>query len=474
MNRMATKNTYCGEWDIKLSRGAGSPLYMQLADAVEKAIETGALVSGDRLPPHHNLARDLDVNITTITKAFSVLKEKGLVDSRPGRGTIVRPLQSDSEIQFQTAPTESGSVIDLSVNRPASSAYTTNLSKLLGVLSQDERFPSLKDYQSSEGPEWAREAGVQWISEFGPPVERERVLVTDGAQHALACALAAVTTVGDQVLADNVTYQGINALCRALHLELRGVASDENGMSPEALEAACRENTPKVLFLVPNLHNPTTITLSEERRRQLLSVAQRYDVLIMEDDVYAPLLEKRPPPFAALDPERTIYITGLSKCVAPGLRAAFVVPPTRLVPDIAAAIRIDCWSIAPLTCLVATRMIEDGIARNIVETHRTELKQRNGIARRILPGEELRTQPISTHAWLQLPEPWRGASFANVCQYHGVRVLASEAFTLGQAAAPHAVRINVAAARSQQDLEKALVIVQNLLLRGHLHLNDAI
>jgi DNA-binding transcriptional MocR family regulator len=471
---MTTKNGHCPQWDVKLSRGAGSPLYVQLADAVERAIETGALVSGDRLPPHHNLARDLDVNITTITKAFSVLKEKGLVDSRPGRGTIVRPQQNDAEVQFQTAASESGSVIDLSVNRPASSAYTTHLSKLLPALPQDERFPSLKDYQNPEGPVWARDAGVQWISEFGPPVERERVLVTDGAQHALACTLSAVTSVGDCVLADNVTYQGINALCRAQHLELRGVAGDAQGMSPEALEAACREHSPKVLFLVPNLHNPTTITLSEERRRQLLEVVQRHDLLIVEDDVYAPLLDSPPPAFAAMDPERTVYFTGLSKCVAPGLRAAFVVPPARLVPDVAAAIRIDCWSVAPLTCLVATRMIEDGTAREIVETHRSELKQRNEIARQILPGDELRTQPTSTHAWLELPESWRGVSFADVCQYHGVRVLASEAFTLGQAAAPHAVRINVAAARSQEDLGKALIIVQNLLLRGHLHLNNAI
>jgi DNA-binding transcriptional MocR family regulator len=206
----------------------------------------------------------------------------------------------------------------------------------------------------------------------------------------------------------------------------------------------------------------------------LIEVAQRYDVLILEDDVYAPLLESRPPAFAELDPERTIYVAGMSKCVAPGLRVAFVVPPARLVPDIATAIRIDCWSISPLTCLVATRMIEDGIGHAIVETHRVELRQRNQIARTIIPGDELRTEPTSSHAWLRLPSPWRGVSFTNASLRHGVKVLAAEAFTVGRTPAPHAVRVNLAAARSRAELKKGLCSLRDLLYRGHLHVNSTI
>ncbi|MGA8262489.1 MAG: PLP-dependent aminotransferase family protein [Arenicellales bacterium] len=474
MNKGNTKKIHDERWGIKLSRGAGSPLYAQLADAVERAINTGYLSAGDRLPPHHDLARDFDVNITTITKAFSVLKRKGLVDSRPGRGTIVSPPVVEANVEFQTDRSESGGMIDLSVNSPATSSYTSTLARLLPELPGDKRFADLQDYQNSEGPEWAREAGVSWIGAYGPQVDKSRVLITDGAQHALACALAAVTRPGDRVLADSVTYQGVNALCRKLSLGLKDVPGDEGGMVPEALDRACREGSPKVLFLVPSLHNPTTVTLSEERRRGLLEVAQRHNMLVLEDDVYAPLLESRPPALAELDPERTIYVTGLSKCVAPGLRAAFVVPPARLAPDIAAAIRIDCWGVSPLTCLVVTRMIENGTGRAIVEGHRAELRQRNRIARKIIPGDELRTEPTSTHAWLRLPEPWRGISFTNACQRHGVRVLAAEAFTLGRKPAPHAVRVNVSAARSQADLKKALCSLRDLLYRGHLHVNSTI
>lgn len=474
MNRTNTKYIQHARWGIKLSRTAKSPLYMQLADAIERAIDDGGLSAGDRLPPHHDLARGFDVNITTITKAFGVLQQKGLVDSRPGRGTIVSLPMVERDLQFQTEPEDGGGVIDLGVNRALTPAYASSLARLLPKLPADKRFAGVQDYQPSEGPEWARKAGALWIRAYGPKVDPTRVVLTNGAQHALACTLAAVTKPHDRVLADRVTYQGINALCRTLHLELRDVDGDEDGMQPEALENACRESSPRVLFLVPSLHNPTTVTLSEDRRRRLLEVARRHEVLIVEDDVYAPFLESRPPAFADLDPGCSIYITSLSKCIAPGLRTAFVAPPDRLVPDIAATARIDCWSTSALTCLIATRLIEDGIGHAIVEAHRSELRLRNRMTRRILPGEELRTQPTSAHAWLRLPDPWRSVSFANVCQRCGVRVLAAEMFTLGRAQAPQAVRINVAAARSREQLQKALHGIRDLLYRGHLHVSSAV
>lgn len=474
MNQTSTFAGTGHDWEIELNRESGSPLYAQLADAVEQAIESGSLKTGDRLSPHHELAAQLEVNIATVTKAISVLKQKGLVDSRPGRGTLIRDRRKEPEPPFQTAPAQVAGLLDLSVNRPATSLYRDYLTKLLPTLSRDERYATVEDYQNSEGPFWARTAGSLWITRYGPAVDAERVLITEGAQHALACALSAITEAGDVVLADAVTYQGISALCHTLNLELRGVAGDRGGMSPELLDVTCRETPAKVLFLVPGLHNPTTITLTEERRRELLKVAQRHDLLIVEDDVYAPLIEKRPVSFAALDPERTVYISGLSKCVAPGLRAGFVAPPQHLVPDLAAAIRIDCWSVSPLTCLIAARMIEDGSAQAVVEGQKKELRHRNAIAREVMRGLDLHSQSTSTHAWLVLPEPWRGTTFTSVALRHGVRVMAAVAFTVGRAITPHAVRLNLAAARSRADLRQALEILRDLAVRGHHHLHDII
>ena len=162
-------------------------------------------------------------------------------------------------------------------------------------------------------------------------------MLTDGAQHGLACVLRAVTQRGDVILADLITYQGISALCRSQGLDLRGLSIDREGMRPDAFEAACASSRPRAVFLVPSLHNPTTVTLSEERRRALIATARRHNVLIIEDDVYRPLLTSDIPSFATLEPELTIHVSRLSKCIAPGLRYGFVVAPRAVLGNVAAA-----------------------------------------------------------------------------------------------------------------------------------------
>ncbi|TIW38399.1 MAG: PLP-dependent aminotransferase family protein, partial [Mesorhizobium sp.] len=214
----------------------------------------------------------------------------------------------------------------------------------------------------------------------------------------LDCVLGAVTRQGDVVLADEVTYQGINALCRVHGLELRGVAMDRGGMRADAFEAACAQLRPRAVFLVPTLHNPTTITLPEERRHELVAVARRHNVLIIEDDVYRPLADNPPPSLASLEPELTVHIGALSKCVAPGLRLGFVIAPRAIAGQVAAALRINCWSISPLTALIGARLIEEGAAARIIEAQKQELRQRQAIVTEILGRYDVQSHAASTHA----------------------------------------------------------------------------
>jgi DNA-binding transcriptional MocR family regulator len=172
----------------------------------------------------------------------------------------------------------------------------------------------------------------------------------------------------------------------------------------------------------------------------------------------------------ASEPELTFYVTGFSKCVSPGLRMGFVLAPRALVNDVAAAIRINSWSTGPLAALVASAMIEDGTASAVIETQKQELRRRQAVVRELLAGFDLQTHDTSTHAWLHLPEPWRTSSFTRHCLRRGVAVLAAEAFVVTRDVAPP--RINVSAARSLDDLRKALGIVTEILSRDHLHLHD--
>ena len=167
-------------------------------------------------------------------------------------------------------------------------------------------------------------------------------------------------------------------------------------------------------------------------------------------------------------------MSGLSKCIAPGLRYGFVVAPRAVLGNVAAALRIDCWSISPLTTLVATSMLEDGTARRIVEYQREELRRRQAVLREALVGFDVQTQETSPHAWLHLPEPWRSAVFARACRQRGVGVLPADAFAIGRETSAHAVRINVSAAPSLAELRHALSIIAELLNAGHLEISGVV
>jgi len=447
-----------------------SPVYRRLADAIAARIESGSLAAGDRLPPQRELARTLGINVTTVTRALATLQERGLLEARPGRGTLVTSRESPEKTAFVSAPSDESGVIDLSVNRPATSAYLDALASLLPRLPKDRRFATLPDYHPPEGPLWAREAVAKWMEAIAGDGDPGRVVLAAGAQHGLDSVLGATAKQGEVVLADEITYQGINALCRVHGLDLVGVAMDRGGMLPDAFEQACVQLRPRAVFLIPTLHNPTTITLGEQRRRDLAAVARRHNVLIIEDDVYRPLAADQPPSFANLEPELTIHVGGLSKCVAPGIRLGFVIAPRAIAGQVAASLRINCWSISPLTALVATQILEDGTVERIVAAQQEELRYRQAMLSEVLGRFDIQSHPTSTHAWLRLPEPWRGAGFARTCLQRGVAVLPGDAFAVGREPVQHGVRINVGAARSREDLRAALNTMAELLAAGHLQL----
>ncbi|HVT50780.1 MAG TPA: PLP-dependent aminotransferase family protein [Dongiaceae bacterium] len=446
------------------------PLYRRLADAIADRIERGELSPGDRLPPQRDIAKALGINVTTVTRAFLELQQRGLVEARPGRGSTVASRAAEDVNGFKSAPSDESGLIDLSVNRPPTTAYLDAVSALLPRLAKDRRYAALQDYHPPEGPAWAREAAAAWFAPVAGGGDPSRIILTDGAQHGLACVLAAIAERGDIVVADSVTYQGINALCHSQGLELRGLPMDREGMRPEAFESACAQWRPKAVFLVPSLHNPTTVTLSEARRRAIVATARRHNVIIIEDDVYRPLLEESLPSFAGLEPELTFHIGALSKCVAPGLRLGFVIGPRALMSNVAASLRIDCWSISPLTALIGSTLLESGMAARIIATQREELRRRNLLLREAMGRFDIETHPTSTHAWLHLPEPWRGAGFARACRQRGVGVLSADAFAVGREPVPHAVRLNIGAARSRADLSRALEILADLMESGHLQI----
>ncbi|MBP2234362.1 DNA-binding transcriptional MocR family regulator [Sinorhizobium kostiense] len=436
------------------------PAYLQLAAEIEAKIRAGELAPGSQLPPQRDLAKERLLNVSTVTRAYRELQNLNLVVGSTRRGTIVR---AEAAMPRVDRATKTAGVIDLTVNRPAVEDFQQRLADVLPKLAEDPRFAQMQEYQPPEGPAWAREAASHWISlnGFNPAVED--IVVTSGAQHALLAVISSVVEPGDVVVSDRLTYYGLKALAAMFRFRIVGVGTDEEGLNVSELEAVCDREQVRAVFTTPSLHNPTVTTMSERRRRDLVDVCERRDLVIIEDDVYGPMLGERAPALLTLAPHRTYHISALSKALAPGLRIGYLTCPPGLALVTAEAIRTTSWMPAPIPLLIATRWLEDGTAKAILKAQLTELRARNALAAALLSGHSFSADPRCMFIWLRLPAPWRSEDFTATLRAHGVAVMPASAFACDRQPVEHAVRINIGCASSRDELATALRIIVSTL-----------
>jgi DNA-binding transcriptional MocR family regulator len=449
-------------WSPRLAPDV-EPKYQALLDALQADIDTGVLAPGTRLPAQRDIANQLGIAIGTVSRAYALAEQRGMVSGEVGRGTFVRRREAD----VQEGATDEGDdpeLIDLSKGRLVRDPRDPTPARTLRELSQRSDLDRLLDfYQPAAGMPRHRAAGAAWLRRAGLEVEPERVVITSGAQHGAATVLGAITRPGDLVLTEEVTYSGIKALASLLHLELRGLPMDQHGLTPEGFEAACRAGSPRALFCMSTLQNPTGRTMPLQRRRQIAAVAEAHDVAILEDDVNGFLPTEPVTPIAALAPAHTYYITGTSKSLAPGLRIGYVVPPAHRVERVAATIRATTWLTAPLLAEITTTWIESGRATAMADWKRNEIAARYALAREILgPWLQASLEPCF-HLWVPLPKPWRTETFVARARSRGVVVNSSEEFTVGREEAPHAVRVCLGATLNRERLEDGLRRLAELL-----------
>jgi DNA-binding transcriptional MocR family regulator len=255
------------------------------------------------------------------------------------------------------------------------------------------------------------------------------------------------------VACEALVYPGLKAAARHWKRRLHALAMDGEGILPSAFEQACRAGLRLAVFS-PTLHNPTTATMSLARRMALVALARKWDVVIVEEDVYGLLGEDPPPALAALAPERVIYLTGLSKTVAPGLRLGYLVFPERLRARRQDAEHHTSWYVAPLSMAVATRWMDDGTAWRRLLAQRKELAARHRLCRELLRNFSWRGDPHCPHLWLETP-PGGSDAFAQRASAAGVVVVPAGVFASGRLAAD-GVRVSLGAATDRAALADGL------------------
>jgi len=451
-------------WQPAIQELSG-PRYRAIADALEREVTSGRLAAGERLPTHRELADQLGLTVGTVTRAYALARRRGLVSGEVGRGTFVRR-PGGSEAFAIADPAESG-VIDLSLSIAPPERRADLVAARLADIAADPALADWCQYQVHAGHPRHRALGARWLASLGVEADPDDVVVTAGAQHALSVAFTAFARPGDAVLTETLTYPGIQWIADHRGLRLEGVAQDDEGIRPDALRDRARQTGARTVYLTPNLQNPTTACMSATRREAVARVARECDLLIVEDDVYRPMLESPLPALSDFAPERSVFATSFSKGVAAGLRVGFVRAPAGRAAALAAAVRTGMWMVSPLMAELAVRLFEAGDAERMVAWKRREADERCTQASRALDGHPHRAHPASHHLWLPLPPPWRARDFASECLRRGVRVSPSDVFAVsGGGPTEEGVRLSLLAAPTAAALERALVPVRDLLSSG--------
>jgi DNA-binding transcriptional MocR family regulator len=425
------------------------PIYQAIADQIGHEIESGRMKPGSRLPTQRGLAKQLGVTLTTVTRAYDEAQRRGLLSGEVGRGTFVRPAA------FEMEGPEQG-VLDLAVNAIMPFAFAEELADRLGAAIPRSAGARVFGYQPNAGARHNRAAGAAWIGYSGLEAPIDRVIVTAGGQHAMLLSLMAIANPGDEILVEEFTYPGISDLASHLHLRLRKVALDKDGIVPDALDEACRAGKPAALYCMPSFQNPTAALMPEERRRAIAAVAIRHQLTVVEDDVYGFLAPEAKPLCTLLPESQSFFITSTSKSIAPGMRIGYLLAPSAMIERLSVGVLRTLVNAPPAMAELATSLITDGVAGRIVEWKRKEVAARQDIAKRVLQGLSVQTHQQSPHLWVRLPEPWRSDAFVTRARHRGILVTGAESFAVGHETELQAIRIAIGPPATRAALEEGL------------------
>lgn len=446
----------CMDWTPTISELSG-PRYQRIVEAMEADIAAGRLVRGQQLPTQRALAKALGIDLTTVTRAYTEARRRGIMEARVGQGSFVSETSARRAVDMPHPV-----AIDLSMNvppHPLEAQLDERIIAGMEAIRAQSGLTAHLNYQPPGGSAHEREVAARWMRARVPHARADRLVIFPGTQTILFNLLA---RPGDVVLTEALTFPGIKAAAARLGVKLVGVSMDDGGILPDALAKACRTYRPKAVYLIPTLHNPTTATLSADRRNAIAKIISDADTILIEDDAYG-LLDRSASPIANLIPERTYLATTLSKCIAPALRVAYLVAPDNAAQrDMRAGLQATVQMPAPLMVALVTHWIENGIADRIIAAIRNEAIGRQQIAQRALKGIQFLAKPAAHHLWLRLPDG-RPDVAAHLLR-NGLAVVAGDAFTV-DGTPPHAARVSLGAARNRSELTEALRILVGALHR---------
>jgi DNA-binding transcriptional MocR family regulator len=378
-----------------------------VCSALRARIESRALVKGARLPSVRRLSEELEVSKSTVVEAYDRLAAEGLVEARRGSGFFVAA--PPQPFVLASAPRLDPAVDLVAIVRAAMEERPEELQPASGWLPEDWLPSEGVDrairlvlrgssknklrYDSPFGYEPLRRLIAARLGERGLPVDPARIVLADSTTQAIDLALRFHVRAGDRVVVDDPCYFNLAQLIGAHRAELTAVPYTREGPDLAALERIFAERRPRVYVALSGPHNPTGTTLSAATAHRVLTLAEKYDVVVVEDDIYGDFESSQSPRLAAFDGfSRVIYVGGFTKTVSAALRVSYLVGR----PE---------WMEAIVDLKLATTLGSSAFAAAAVHAYLAE-----GGYRRHLESLRVRLASASTHALQRLRalglRPW--------------------------------------------------------------------
>lgn len=453
---MDTGSTRKTEVALNLDSADRRPLYVQIADQLVEAIEAGRLKPGDRLPAMRDLAAQLDCALVTVSQAYDLLAARSRVTSRVGKGTFVnepadagvafsrrwepdvgrfaRAERMEGVLEQLTRATAPGA-ITLATGHPAPETFPLqDFGRAMHRTLLDDP-PESMQYRSSSGDRELCETLAELLRSRGCAAQANDIVVCSGAQQAADLVANVLLEQRSVVAAESPTYAGTLGVFDARGVTYVEVQSDVDGVRVDDVERVFSEYRPRLFYLNPIAQNPTGAVLPQRRAKQIVALARRYDVVILEDQTGWQLTYEAaaPPPLAAFDTDgRVIVMESLSKSIFPALRIGYLYCKGALADALELAkVRADVFT-STLTQRALWRFINSPAYARHIRSARALYRERRDafveVLGEALPWCDVRPPAAGVNVWIALPSRISTQAAFDECAREGVLVMPAEPF----------------------------------------------
>ncbi|WP_332275311.1 PLP-dependent aminotransferase family protein [Bacillus velezensis] len=433
------------------------PLYLSIAALLEFDIANGSLSPGTKLPPQRELADFLDINFTTITRAYKICEKKGLIYAVTGRGTFVSPNATRS-----TTISKEADFHDIDLAFGASFEQTNGMIiETIQEVSSKSYLDKLLTYNDPTGMPHHKAAAIDWMKPIKIQATADQLAIVSGAQNALTIALSSLFEPGNRIATDFFTYANFIQLAKMFHIQLIPILGDESGMSALDLDKKCSKTNIHGIFLMPSCCNPTTHMITDKRKIELAKIIKKHRLILIEDDIHASFTAETSPdykqPMFNLIPDQTVYIYSTSKTICSGLRVAYMIFGESFAEKITQGLYNINTKTSSLDVEIISELIFSGKALEVYKLKMSLLNKANTIYNEYFPYTNDHENPISYFRWLPIKGQKNGLQVENDLKKQQVHVLHSDRFISGgQSSDDQYLRISLSATNSFEELKAGL------------------